>query len=404
MRSPTSAWTGRRRRADPVSVRRAALVATIAALAAVVILTLVGWPASIYRHGAADMPQFWLAPRTLIEGTDPYAVWDWPYPLWTAVALLPMGLLPLEVAAPTWLVLQVVVVAAVLAAIARRALLVETRRDALVLAAIAVSMQPTWLLVGGGNMTGLLFSAFGGALLAVLAGRPLLGGALLGLVVTKPLSFVVAGPALILATNAAERVRVLAGAALSAGTLVAASFLLRPGWPQAWIPNAIALQTSAGSNATGWTVGRSAPGILPDWLISTGSIALALIALAVWWRLRRPDPLLLVAGAVPVSLYVAPHGWSYDQLLLLITYAVVLGRLALLRPSERVSGLIAVALIAVAIPWTLYAIAVATGSEERSAVVPLLAFALLVGADHRAVRRAPSSRVALGARRPLASG
>lgn len=345
----------------------------------------------MYQHGLADMPQFWLAPRTLLEGRAPYEVWDWPYPLWTAVALLPVGAMPLEIAAPAWLVAQVVAVATVLVLLARRVLVTQPRRDAVVLAGLALAMQPTWLLVGGGNMTGLLFAAFGGAVVARLAGRPVLAGALLGLLVTKPMAFLVSAPVLVLATRPG-RARMVAAAAVSAGSLVAASFLLQPGWLGAWIGNAAALQTSAGSNATGWTIARSAPA-LPPLVTSAATILLAMAVLAGWWRIRRPDPALLVAGAIPISLYVAPHGWSYDQLHLLITYAVVLERLARLADTERVLGLVTLALVAVVLPWALYTRAFSTGGEELFAVVPLVAFALLVAADARAearVRTLPS--------------
>lgn len=360
----------------------AAVALVCLALAAVAVLALIGWPASIYRHGAADMPQFWLAPRTLLDGSDPYAVWDWPYPLWTAVALLPLGALPLELAAPVWLVAQVVAVAVVLAALARRILVTQPRRDALVLLGIALAMQPTWLLVGGGNVTGLLFAAFGGALLAQLSGRPLLAGALLGLLVTKPMAFAVAAPVVALASHQ-DRARALGGAGLSAGALVVASFLLRPGWLEAWVGNATALQTSAGSNATGWTVGRAAAPLLPTWLVSAVTIVAALGALVAWWRIRRPGLALLAAGAIPVSLYVAPHGWSYDQLHLLITYGVTVERLASFGDRERAIGLAALAVVAVVVPWLLYAVAVETGQEDHAALVPLLAFALLVAIDAR---------------------
>lgn len=357
------------------------MVAVAVASAATVLLVVIGWPASMYQH--ADMTQFWLAPRTLLEGRTPYAVWDWPYPLWTALALLPLGLVPLEIAAAAWLVIQALAVAFVLWLIARVVLVTDFRRDGLVLAALAVSAQPVWLLVGGGNMTGLLFALFGGALVARVAGRPVLAGALLGLLVTKPLAFLVSAPVLALAGP--HWLRALAAAAGVAAAFVGVSFVVQPGWLGEWVGNAVALQTSTGSNATGWTVARAAPGLPP--VVTSGlTLAGAVAVLGVWWRIRRPDALLLVAGTIPVSLYVAPHGWSYDQLHLLITYAVILELLSRLPERERVLGLLAVALAAVLLPWVLYARAFTTGGEELFALVPLLAFALLVAADARTAR------------------
>jgi hypothetical protein len=370
------------------AVRRAPIA--LVPLAAIVALYLIGWPASIYRHGAADMPQFWLAARTLLEGRMPYEIWDWPYPLWTAVALLPLGLIPLDVAAPLWLVGQLVAVAVALELLARRVLVTDRRRDRVVLFGMALAMQPTWLLVGGGNMTGLLFGAFAGALVARISGRAGLAGALLGLLVTKPMAFVVSGPSFLIATRGPARWRVLAGAVAVAATLVIASFALRPDWVGLWTGNAVALQTSGGSNATGWTLGRASAPAIPPWLVSTLATTALVAAFALWWWRRRPPFPLLIAGAVPVSLFAAPHGWSYDQLHLLITYAVALERIAR-AGSRRVAWLVALLAVACVVPWALYASAFTTGGEERTAVVPVLAFALLVAADARAIGAARSA-------------
>lgn len=372
-----------------MSATRRAVAIAVAAGGAVALLAIVGWPASAYRHGAADMPQFHHAARTLLEGRTPYAVWDWPYPLWTAVALLPIGLLPLELAAPVWLVGQLVAVGAALVALARHVLVTDPRRDRLLLFAIAAAMQPTWLLVGGGNMTGLLFAAFTGALVAQLTGRPLVAGSLVGLLVTKPQSLAVAAAALFAGSPPASRARLAIAAVAVAGTLVAGAFALHLDWVGAWAANAAALQASSGSNATGWTLGRTVAALVPTWLGSAAGLIAVGAAFVAWWWRRRPGLALLVAAAVPVSLFVAPHGWSYDQLHLLVTYAVALELIAH-TGRERIAWLATLLIIACVLPWLLYASAVATGGEAATAAVPLLAFALLVLLDARGVRSATS--------------
>lgn len=59
------------------SQRRLAIAVALAACAAVAVLGAIGWPASEYRDGA--FTQFWVQPRALLEGGDPYdSAW------WTA--------------------------------------------------------------------------------------------------------------------------------------------------------------------------------------------------------------------------------------------------------------------------------------------------------------------------------
>ncbi|MDE3102321.1 MAG: DUF2029 domain-containing protein [Chloroflexota bacterium] len=361
--------------------RAAALV--LLGVLAVAALEFLGWPASIYRSGLADMPQFWGAPRALLEGRSPYDEWSWPYPLWTAVALLPLGLFPLAVAAPLWLVAQLAAVLAALAALARRVLVSDEARDRVLLFGIAVAMPPTWLLVGGGNMTGLLFAAFAGAFVAALSGRPGLAGALLGLLVTKPMAFLVSAPVFVLVAPATVRPRLIATALAVVAALVAASFVLVPDWVAPWLTNVAALGGSTGSNATGWTAGRVAGPAPYATTTSAVGIVLILAAFAWWWARRRPPFALLVGASVPVSLYAAPHGWSYDQLQLLVSYAVVLDRISALG-RERIAWIVALLLVACVLPWAFYASALASGGEDIAAVTPLLAFALVVAADARA--------------------
>lgn len=361
-------------------------------VAATVALAFAGWPASTYAH--SDMYQFWYAPRILLEGRDPYAVWDWPYPLWTAVPLLPLGALPFAVAAPAWLAVQVGLCISGLLALGGRIFRTDRRRDLLLLLGIAAASEPMWLLAGGGNLTGFLFALLAFAIVALLAGRYVVAGILIGLLLLKPTAFIVAVPALVLLGPRAGRRSLLAGAVLSSFALVVTAFALRPQWPTEWLVNVSALQASQGSNATGWTIGRA---LLPDAAaaVSAGTVILALAALGSWWVVRRPPRLVATGTAIAISLYVAPHGWSYDHLHLLIVYAVTLELLAQLPVYHRIAGLIALASLAVAVPWSLYAHATVVGGEELSAIVPLLAFGLLIGADALAARVRPAARLVL---------
>lgn len=372
---------------------RAWILAVALAVVAVAVLIAAGQPGSAYRH--RDFLGFWAASRLLIEGGDPYNAAEFTvivereatapllplpppvrhiYPLWTVIALVPLAALPFDVATAVWVVAQIGVVALALHALAR--LFDLTRADRVVLFGFAAAFQPLWLLAAGGNITGFVLGAYVAALAAV-GRRPAAAGGLLSVLAMKPHPFIVAAPAILLAAPARDRVRILVGGTIGLALLVASTLPFGAGWIPAWIDAALGQQLQpTGSNATVWTLGRvlPLPGIAPLLALA------AILALAGWWRTSGAPARTLVAGAVPVSLFVAPHGWSYDQVLLLVTLAAILAELSALRGTLRTVALILVAAVAVPLPWSLYAAAFAAGGEERSALTPLVFFALLVAA------------------------
>lgn len=385
----------------------AAAALTLVALAVV----LVRDPGSAYRH--SDMFQFWAAPRLLLEGRDPYDVADWAgiyarearhpvatpppparhiYPLWSAVPLLPLAALPFDVAAPIWLAAQVLAVALAVRALA--GVFALERRDRVVLYGLAAAFQPVWLIAGGGNVTGFVLAAFVAAL-ALAARRPRAAGAALALVALKPHPLILGAPAFILATDRSGRARLIAAAAAVFAALLAVTVPFDPDWPGKWVDAALARQvTPTGSNATVWTIGRVLPGAP---VIAPVLAATALAAFALWWRRARPAPAALVAGSVALSLFLTPHGWSYDHILLLIPLAAVLAGLGPLDGARRFAALALVALVTTVLPWGLYALALARQGEEWSALTPLAFFTLLAIATRIAVVGGGTP----GTRRPL---
>lgn len=390
---------------------RSALIA-LALASSVALLAALGWPASTYRDN--DFFQFWAAPHALLEGASPYDIEWWrdfrerhpsrdlarsplpgtasPYPLWTHALLVPLALLPFELAAPVWLVAQVAAIALGIAVLRRTVLRIAPRRDGVLLAGLALAFEPAWLTVGGGNASGFLFAIAACALGAAHSGRATGSGAIAAFAAAKPQGFLLALPAL-LAGLRRGRGAFVAGSAIVLVALVAISLALRPGWVGEWVGNATALQLSTGSNATGWTLDRAVA--LGPWLpaLAVGALVVAWLA---WARARRPDLALLYGSGLAVSIFAAPHGWSYDQMLLLVTAAAILDRLASLSEPRRLAGLVSLYATLGVLPWILYLLAVERGGEEWSAVTPLVALGLLLGVDalagarERAVRPSPA--------------
>ena len=365
-------------------------ILAVAAIGVILLAAAADLPGATYRRG--DFFGFWAASRAVLAGASPYDVLWFAdlargteavlsfgrsvYPPWTAIALVPFALLPFPLAAAAWLALQLGAVVAVVLLFARRI----GRPERPVFLAIVAASQPLWLLVVGGNITGLLTGTVGGSVLAAAAGRPFLAGAFFGVLALKPHPFLLLVVAALLAASAPARARFVAGSLVSGGLLIGITLVLHPIWIGEWLASASALQATSGSNATLWTVGRIARGALPvelATLLAAVAVLLALAAWVRWYRAARPALWLAMAAALPISLAVAPHGWSYDQLVLVIPIAVILRAIGLRRESPRRRGTVIVALVATIVPWALYALAFRRGGEELSALTPLLVFAAL---------------------------
>ncbi len=379
------------------------LVAVAAAVLATAALARIGWPAETYR--SSDYFQFWAGPRALLEGGSPYdtvwwtqihlregshalaqppqvsataPAWTSPYPPWTQLVLVPFALLPFNLAAPPWLVLQVAAVLAGLAALRMRALLSAPSRDGFLLVGTALAFQPLWVTIVGGNLDGLLFAALAGALAASLAGRAALAGVLLGALALKPHLFLVLVP-VYLVTAPDRRTTAIAFAA-TVTALVGASGALRPDWLAPWLTSVTALGTSAGSNATLWTIDRALP-LLPRGVLPAAAALATLGTFAVWWIRTRPLFESVIGAALCVSLALAPHGWSYDLVVLLVTTAIIIELLAHVLVGRRAVGVVLLALVTGVLPWMLYAVAFRRGGEELTVLAPLALLALVVVAE-----------------------
>jgi hypothetical protein len=115
-------------------------------------------------------------------------------------------------------------------------------------------------------------------------------------------------------------------------------------------------------------------------------LVVALVAAVVLLaRGRRIDRVTYGAIAIAVSLFAVPYAYSYDQLFLLLPWAVVAAAAARAAPLERRVLLVALVGAAVLLPWAVFAAAFASGSDTYNAIVPALAALLVVAAAPREV-------------------
>lgn len=347
------------------------------ALVALPILTRAGWPAGDYRDRAFF--SYWAASRALIGGIDPYDAAAWGAlvareggsatatfadPPWTGALLLPLGALPFSLAAPAWLVAQCLAVAAGLAALRRRMLLSAPTRDGPVLAAFALIFQPLWQTIAGGDAGGFLFAALCGAMALLASGRAAAAGAMLGLLTVSPGSFLLLGPAFVLAAPHRRATAVGAGAVIAALALPIAA--LRPALLTNWMGTLGTLQASGERS------------------VALAAALIALVAFGVWATRSRLSFESAVTAALCISLMIPPQP-TPAQVTLLVAAAVIIELRARVFSGRRSLGLAALAVSLGAIPWALEFLSV-RGAVDRSwfALVPAATFALILSSDRLA--------------------
>lgn len=289
------------------------------------------------------------------------------YPLWTAVVLIPFAALPLEAAAVLWAAVGIgaTVYGASLAWRAFRG----PARLAWLYAVLVVASQPFWILLISGQLDGVVLLLIALLFWALAVRRPVGAGAALALTALKPQLVALTLPAVALRALAL-RERPLLGAALAtAAAMAVVPMVFLPLWPLEWLDELVGrrLRVSA-LLPTAW-------GFAADVLgnVALGAVlALALLA-AVWLLVggRALDLTEVAVLSLPLSLFLAPYAWSYDQLVLAVPWAFLLAR-APARGGARLAALLGVTVLASALPWALYAVAFARGGETLSAVVPAL--------------------------------
>ncbi len=380
-------------------MRRALVVIAIAGVCAAALYAL-GWPEAQYRHN--DFASFWVMGRMLLDGQDQYdfnayvaahqaigsraltiVVAGTPtfYPLTTALLCAPFAVFPVAIAAPLWLVSQVVLGAGALVALGRTLFPQTLRRDLTLLLGLAVAFQPAWLLAAGGNIGGFLLAIVASSAALLVSGRAYAAGAVAGLLVVKPHLFVFALLVLLLTLPRATLVRFFGAAAAVAGGLTAITLLIRPSWVLQLIAELGAIAAYASRQAT--VFGLLGP---DNALLAWGIVIASLFAVVAWARWKSPPAAFILAAAIPLSLFGTRYGWSYDHILLLVTVAVTLAILAPAPDRMRIALLLALAIAAIALPWATYVIAFQRGDESWSAIVPLAVLLVLAVAT----RVAPS--------------
>jgi len=368
----------RQRRADLVYV-----TAILIGVAFIVLLGPLGRRLEMVHFN--DFSGIWSGPATVLVGVNPWdpnryvptaialgtktpdALVD-DYMPWEVVALLPLGLLPLEAAAWIWMIASMA-----LSALALRALLREFLPGrALVHGALGLALfvgQPGFHTIVLGQWALLLMAALTATVLAVRAGHARRAAFAALALLAKPQLFVWTALGLgIPALFDGRYRRFVAFAVVLGGALVVTAWLAFPDWFPAWISDIPPRRTGRSAvllSAFGQLFGT--PGRLVAITIIAGGLAFASrfvpgsdAWLAIWLAVSS-------AGAI--------YSWSYDQVLLFVPLVIGCGVLAAAgREKTAIRLALGGALTLLIVSPVFYAIGVIRHDETFSIAVPVAFF------------------------------
>jgi hypothetical protein len=346
--------------------------------------------AAARAYPTTDLFCFATAARLVATGADPYDAGTWAtatagvhpdyrgvlrpspcpgrfgYPLWTAIVLVPLTWLDASVVGFVWQI-GLFAGAAIGVALLSRAASVSL----LWLAAAVAMSQPFWLTVLNAQFGGILLGALGAA--AFFGARDRAGGLALTLGWLKPHVMLV--PLIAIPVRALRSGR--SGMAVAVfSTVVAAalvSIAVRPVWPSEYATELLenrTTQTLASTSLVGLSshfTGSIAPGVVASILV----VGAALLLL----RAYRLSDLDALAVAVAATLVLSPYLGSHDEVLLAPAWARMLA-------TRGWEGIATVAVLAVTLPWVLYAFRnVIGGPEGLAGLLPsitLIALAIVI--------------------------
>jgi len=291
--------------------------------------------------------------------------------------MVPIGALPIELAASVWMAISL---GAALAGAWWAWLAVRgPARLAPLFGILLVTAQPLWLLVIYGQITGVMLGVAGLFTLLVARGRAAAGAALAGLAL-KPQTVALAIPAIALRALLLRRWRFLVIAAGTGVAMIIVPMLFLPGWIFEWLDELVVRRARvAVFLPTAWGFAADVFGNA-----AVGALLIAAAAIGCWLLVRRShvDDIGLFAVTLPLSLFATPYAWSYDFLVLFVSYAFVLARAADAPSRTRMWLTVGAVALAGPVQWLLYSVAFPRGNETLSAVVTA-ATALLVAAALR---------------------
>jgi len=346
-----------------------------------------------------DLWCFYHGGQAVLRGADPYDAPTWlaltedpsrfagpqvvkppcpgafAYPYWSALVFAPLALLPYDVAAGVWGALLIAGVTGGIAFAVR-----ATAAPAFLVSAVTLGSLPLLQVLVFGQLTGVLLPFIGLSLLP----PPGRAGASVGALALKPQLVGIFAAALAIRALRRRDVQFLAGLVGVVGLLVVASLAVVPSWPIAWVREILTNRLDiARPMPTAWGLSLL---LFGDAIWGAVPLALLVGALLLMARGREVDDVAFGSVVLAVSLVAAPYVGGYDQLFLVVPWALILRAAARSAPRRRRILLGAILTVAIVGPWTL--VVLRSGSDTLNAVIPALTALLAMAAQPRRVRDA----------------
>lgn len=375
-----------------------------AALVACVLLLLAGRAAITVRDAElSDFRCFYEAARLIGTGHDPYDQVTWAavtkqdpdrlppcpdsflYPLWTAMAMVPLALLPEPAALAAW---EVVLLACVLGGVALLSRTWAMLGGSRLLLLLLLASEPMFSAIANAQPGPVVFLGLAGVAYAVERGHDRSGAIAWCLLLIKPnivMLALVALPVLLRARRFAGQVLI------SAAAITLVSLALVPTWPLDVVRGILGQRLLADLGLGTFSAAAQAAGLPSAVGVAASVLALVVFAAAVPHRRLRPREVVavLTVGSFLITPYARPH----DAVALAVAWAAGLACAAVASGRRRIVILMAVTAAAFVLPWAVTVLSL-LGGPLSAHVLTALATAALVAYALRALdRRGPGSVV-----------
>ena len=335
------------------------------------------------RHGM-DLynPQQWELAHTLFgNGYTDNPVFIYPLPF--AFFFIPFSFLSIPLGEVVWLLVGEGLFIFCIALLLRGMEFRSLSRFALLAISIGIFL-PVINVWWARQHSFLLFFFLVATFIFLRDGKDAPGGIMLALLALRPGAVVYLVPAVLAWAALQRRWRVWFASGVASLTLLAVSWLIRPGWPAIWFDYTVGdkgkLYSYLAYVPTLWgmlndfDVPASAAG---KWLIG-GVVTLAVIGFSVFWlrKHKATDLTAVTLLFVPASLFLSFYAWNYDQLFLLLPLLLTLWIAKAFPEKLKTLAWTSVIAIMVALPYLLRIVALQRGRDSLSALLPLAVWAL----------------------------
>ncbi len=361
-------------------------------LVAFALLLLAGRAAVTVRDAElSDFRCFYEAARLVGAGLDPYdpAIWaiatktdparlppcpdTYAYPLWTAMAMAPLAVLPEPAALAVW---EVVLVASLLGGVAFLARSWPMLGGGKLLLPILLWSQPAFSAIANAQLGPIVFIGLASLALALERGRARAAALAWCLLLIKPniIALAIIGMPILGSRRFARYA--LAGAAL----ILVASLALVPTWPvdvlRVILGQQLLVDRDLGTlSALALVLGLPA-------VVGMVGAAIALVTFVAFLPRRQLRPRELVAVLAAASFLITPYARPHDEVVLAVCWAGALACANIVGPPLRRAMVAAVIAIAIVLPWVLTVLSLVGAPLAAHVLISLATAALTVYALH----------------------